>query len=92
MVPPNLVHVIEGVGLDYGLSAREAARRVVNGWSAPVAQPTAIEAPYGLVPVERDQPPVVTQLTGRQLLWEVEVELGSGAPRVRRTIPAPEAE
>lgn len=31
MVPVNLVHEIEDMGFDYGLSAREVADRVVNG-------------------------------------------------------------
>ena len=31
MVPVNLIHEIAGVGFDYGLSAREVARRVVDG-------------------------------------------------------------
>ena len=31
MVPVNLVHEIQGVGFDYGLSAREVADRVVEG-------------------------------------------------------------
>ena len=31
MVPSNLVHEIEGVGFDYGMSAREVAEKVVDG-------------------------------------------------------------
>ena len=31
MVPPNLIAAISEVGFDYGLSARELARRVVAG-------------------------------------------------------------
>ena len=31
MVPVNLIHEIEGVGFDYGMSAREVAEKVVEG-------------------------------------------------------------
>ena len=48
MVPVNLIHEIQGVGFDYGLSPREVADRVVEGhqvlWSKDLEIPLHAEA------------------------------------------------
>jgi hypothetical protein len=92
MVPVNLIHVIAGVGFDYGLSPRDVAREVVNGFSARIPDAPTRIAPTGLPAVERTTPltkePV--KLSGRQILWELRLVLDDER-RVVRTIPALEA-
>ena len=91
MVPVNLVHVIADVGFDYGMSPRDVARGVVNGFSARIpARPTTV-TPLGLTEVsskdELTEEPV--QLSGRQVLWEYEVDFAQG--KVVQLVPAAES-
>jgi len=93
MVPVNLVHEIAQVGFDYGMSARDIARGIVNGFEAPVFEPTTVGT-RGLVALEDEdweRGPVMKRLNGRQILWEYEVELDGSSSDVRRLIP-PEPE
>ena len=87
MVPVNLIDQIQHVGFDYGLSAREIAWQIVNGYERDVLQPTTI-GHYGLAEVDGELAPVTGQLGGRSILWEYEVVF-EGDPTPRQLIPAP---
>ena len=54
MVPVNLIHEIQGVGFDYGLSAREIADRVVEGhlvlWEREMGIPLHVQPRTGEAP------------------------------------------
>lgn len=88
MVPINLLNVIQGVGLDYGMSARELAYAIVNGHEAVVRGPTHV-GHEGLVEMGDDDEPEQQLINGRQTLWEYEVVF-DGKNEVRQLIPSTE--
>lgn len=103
MVPVNLIDAIKFVGFDYGYSARELARTLVNGFTTEVPHPTAI-GPRGLPelvgPGEATDEELALgkkavrgervreKITGRQVLWEYEIRQDAPAKPLR-IIPPP---
>ncbi len=89
MVPVNLIYEIAEVGFDFGLSAQELARRVVNGSEVLVQQPTRI-GHRGLVEVDAELEPERARINGRIVLWEYSVDLQQAAGGVQRIVPEEE--
>ena len=90
MVPVNLVDVISDVGFDYGMSARDVAIGVVNGFAARLPRASTRIGPKGLVPVRPETPLTRrrVRLSGRLVLWEYELTVGGAkAPAPQQLVP-----
>jgi hypothetical protein len=86
MVPVNLVMEIQDVGFDYGMSALDIARNLVNGYEADVVLPTGVGAGGlasalvdGKLVYRKPTATARTKVTGRIVLADHEAELRVGA-------------